>query len=773
MKYRSETKVGEMTPAVDLSDLKRRYCGRLQHSLFLSLLMICLLYGVGFMVVTQVVYDHNFWDDSIRYLTLITTLGVLLVIFVFLLPIEGVAEHFRWLLGFLVWAAMLVTISVWSYVRPLRGNTDNLLLVYLTVFCMNTMLPLPRLPALIMSLVTAVSQVALSAVFANFETDHLGNQIMANSVFLLCAVKVGYYHRLMRDHALDRTFTGTRGVIESRIKLEYEKEQQEQLLLSVIPAYIAAEVKRKIMLKMADACQTPTTQAKQRFHELYVQRHHNVSILYADIVNFTPLSEQLSASDLVQTLNQLFGRFDQIAQENQCMRIKILGDCYYCVSGLPVSRPNHAYNCVRMGLQMIEAIRVVREATEVNVDMRIGIHTGNVLCGVLGLRKWQYDVWSDDVTLANHMESSGVPGRVHITMATLHQLDNQFEVEPRQGLLNDQFRLDHQVETFLIIPPKVIVEEIEETRLKKKGSDTSTRCRTSSKMSKYVECWGADKPFANISETTLAKNIGLTSLALIEGNILPGAGVLVGCRQCVNSTDDFNPVLLRFTDRRLEAEYQRQPNPQFFWYTLCTNILFVSIAVIHLLTLPINLTTVTVLVSTFIVVAALTVVSCVQHFQHSTESTTRSLPCSTDVASNQILRIFIFLFSVLLILAACMVNMVICYTEPPVRTKVYLNITNSTGSQEHDCQFFQYHQFTTILTLTTVSVFLRINYLLKLVVMITGVVAFAVIFVIVKPNLLYVEDLGMSDGMIETLSFFYDVSFLVIFFIVLHVLDRQ
>ncbi|KAJ9592329.1 hypothetical protein L9F63_001149, partial [Diploptera punctata] len=82
------------------------------------------------------------------------------------------------------------------------------------------------------------------------------------------------------------------------------------------------------------------------------------SILYADIVNFTPLSEQLSASDLVKTLNELFGRFDQI--DNQCMRIKILGDCYYCVSGLPVSRPNHAYNCVNMGLQMIEAIRLSR-----------------------------------------------------------------------------------------------------------------------------------------------------------------------------------------------------------------------------------------------------------------------------------------------------------------------------------------------------------------------------------------------------------------------------
>lgn len=89
---------------------------------------------------------------------------------------------------------------------------------------------------------------------------------------------------------------------------------------------------------------------------MHVTRHF-CTILYADIVNFTPLSEQLLASDLVRTLHELFGRFDHIAQENQCLRIKILGDCYYCVSGLPISRPTHAENCVNMGLSMIEAIR--------------------------------------------------------------------------------------------------------------------------------------------------------------------------------------------------------------------------------------------------------------------------------------------------------------------------------------------------------------------------------------------------------------------------------
>lgn len=82
-----------------------------------------------------------------------------------------------------------------------------------------------------------------------------------------------------------------------------------------------------------------------------------IRILYADIVNFTPLSEKFTPPELVQILNKLFGKFDQLAQECDCMRIKILGDCYYCVSGLPISRPNHASNCVRMGLKMIDDIK--------------------------------------------------------------------------------------------------------------------------------------------------------------------------------------------------------------------------------------------------------------------------------------------------------------------------------------------------------------------------------------------------------------------------------
>uniref|UniRef100_A0A8D3ARY0 adenylate cyclase n=1 Tax=Scophthalmus maximus TaxID=52904 RepID=A0A8D3ARY0_SCOMX len=253
----------------------------------------------------------------------------------------------------------------------------------------------------------------------------------------------GFFIHYLTDHAQRQVFLETRRCIEGRLKLEQENQRQERLVLSILPRFVALEM-------IADMSSLEDELNPQEFHKIYIHQYKDVSILFADIKGFTLLSMNLSAQDLVRTLNELFGRFDRLAEEHHCMRIKILGDCYYCVSGVPEPQRAHARYCVEMGLAMISTIRSVRKQLNFDMDMRIGIHTGSVLCGVLGLQKWQFDVWSWDVGIANMLEAGGIPGRIHISRATLDSLEGTYKTEAGHGRDRSEFLRRHNIDTFLI-----------------------------------------------------------------------------------------------------------------------------------------------------------------------------------------------------------------------------------------------------------------------------------------------------------------------------------
>jgi adenylate cyclase 2 len=567
-------------------------------------------------------------------------------------------------------------------------------------------------------------------------------QLIANGAVFVCANIVGIHQRTLTDHAHRRTFTHVRNYIESRIRLEHERQQQEQLLLSVLPLHLAVEMKNKMLNRLKMNGSGPTSSSSSastshltrkksaygRFYDMYVKIHENVSILYADIVNFTPLAVDCTAPVLVRMLNELVGKFEQLAQKNDCLRIKILGDCYYCVSGLPVSRPSHARNCVNMGLDMIEAIRDVREATGVDVDMRIGVHTGFVLSGVLGLRKWQYDVWSDDVVIANHMESSGRPGRVHVSKATLACLDDDYNVEQTCVDTRDAFLRERGIETFFILPRTALTTS---NQLHTVASSNnlkrcrSVRCHVTSddsrqnfmRMSTYLSSWGADRPFAHMDNAAaLANNIGSTSVAMIKANLTPLSCV---CKQSQQSKD-ISCLLLLMNDRQTEWAWLCQTDDGFSYNVLCADVIVVCMFIVQVTVLTrsawsLNLYLVVFLIVTFASFVAVCDIASVKH------CCTIKLLKFVVVCGARIKKTF-WLRSLIVVLYCC-----VLYTLAFITAAVDCN-DNVRTMCTHLHGNTAYWPVNCLVAMSATTLFLGTSCFLKLVLMIAAAVVYNVVF---------------------------------------------
>ena len=283
-------------------------------------------------------------------------------------------------------------------------------------------------------------------------------QIICRLVLHLCIHLIGIQIFFMAQVRERSTFWKVGQSVVARHDLDIEKQVKERMVRSVMPEIVASEL-LAIEDEQDDGSVNGSNGRKKRknacpmsFRPFRMHRMENVSILFADIVGFTKMSSNKSAEQLVGLLNDLFGRFDRLTEINNCEKISTLGDCYYCVAGCPKATDNHAFNCVEMGLDMLEQIKEFDEDTSNDVDMRVGVHTGTVLCGIVGTKRFKFDVWSNDVTLANKMEAAGLPGRVHITKATLTFLENHYLVE--DGLGNERHPGLEGIKTYFIVGRK-------------------------------------------------------------------------------------------------------------------------------------------------------------------------------------------------------------------------------------------------------------------------------------------------------------------------------
>ncbi|XP_051172100.1 adenylate cyclase type 2-like isoform X3 [Leptopilina boulardi] len=631
-------------------------------------------------------------------------------------------------------------------------------------------LPLTEnLHAFILGMTTTFTYLASLYLVTYRNMPDVKSRMITDSIYFASVNGLGLYFRFMNEVVIRRSFLDRRKCVESTLRLNYEKDQEEQLTRSILPPHFAAKIKKDFrdIFKFIEEHKKPPPKGRQR-NDLYVETHNNVSILYADVVNFSGLTVTLPVKKLVETLNDLFGSFDEASERHNVLRIKFLGDCYYCVSGVPTPNAQHAKSCVDLGLDMIKIIKEVRARVKresgVDVNMRIGVHSGKIISGILGANKWQYDVWSRDVVIANKMEQTGKPGKVHITQETLNLLDaNQYDCVPAETINDETLKKYGIKKSYLITPTLPASPESPNSE----NPLTLLSPSTPPPTSKHYVRWYNVRPSTTIGPSARSTR-RLTSTMNNHADVFASSyrrrthfmdSCLKDYHLMLKAADaemenaikqmplskwelvqwckweHINPLFLTFPDRSWEIPFWKEPDPLFKFYVGCAALVLLSMGLIFLVpSLSLSqwhLTTsvgYTVVMLFLIALIPLTWMHFIwnrykdphdEHEGHFPQPTNKLLhfmyQTSIKVVWSALLRTILYLVISIMLATCAMLDLLFeCHNSDKLSSNNVTSDIAEVGSANLDCMSTPWQMTETCsLAILTSFLFLRVHYLLK------------------------------------------------------------